>query len=174
MMYQNNIINQCQKIDHHYQKKNYQFKLFLDHLDLSKETKKIDSNKNININQYCQQKIQLIQQIEPVKFKFELINRIKQDRCFSFTFSIDSSVMVVGQNSMIKVFEFKDGNLKETLQLTEHKDYVRCLYFMKKTLQFVSGCNDNFIMIWSWVNKYVDIVNKSQKDIQIILEEGQQ
>ncbi|CAD8201957.1 unnamed protein product [Paramecium pentaurelia] len=130
-----------------------QFKLFLDHLDLSKEINKIDSNKNIIINQYCQQKIQQIQSIEPVKFKFELINRIKQDRCFSFAFFIDSSVMVVGQNSMIKVFEFKDGNLKETQQLTEHKDYVRCLYFMKKTLQFVSGCNDNLIMIWSWDDK---------------------
>ncbi|CAD8192927.1 unnamed protein product [Paramecium octaurelia] len=84
-------------------------------------------------------------------FEFELQNSIKQDKCTSFAFSLDSSVMVAGLDSKIKVFQFKEGELTEKQQLTEHKGCVRCLYFMKKTKQFISGCSqDNLIIIWSW------------------------
>ncbi|CAK89356.1 unnamed protein product (macronuclear) [Paramecium tetraurelia] len=106
----------------------------------------------------------LINQTNP---KFELQNSIKQNKCISFAFSLDSSVMVVGQYCMIKVFQFREGDLTEQQELTEHQGHVRCLYFMKKTLQFVSGSTDNLIIIWSWNEKrkwYCDQILNGHSD----------
>ncbi|CAD8211679.1 unnamed protein product [Paramecium pentaurelia] len=130
-----------------------QLKSFLENLNLQVIKSNFNSNKNSMVIQNSYQSLNQLTELSNDKPQFELYNYIKQDRCFSFAFSLDSSVLVVRQNRMIKLFEFKDGSLKETQQLTEHKEYVRCLYFMKKALQFVSGCNHNLIIIWSGDDK---------------------
>ncbi|CAD8176260.1 unnamed protein product [Paramecium octaurelia] len=88
---------------------------------------------------------------QAIPLNYQLLEQynVKEDKCLSFAFNSDSSILVVGCNCIIKVFEFKQGQLTLRQILNDHKDYVRCLYFMNRTNQFISGCNDCKIMIWS-------------------------
>ncbi|CAK80206.1 unnamed protein product (macronuclear) [Paramecium tetraurelia] len=88
---------------------------------------------------------------QAVPLNYQLLEQynVKEEKCLSFAFNSDSSILVVGCNCFIKVFEFKQGQLTLRQILNDHKDYVRCLYFMNRTNQFISGCNDCKIMIWS-------------------------
>ncbi|CAD8073401.1 unnamed protein product [Paramecium sonneborni] len=83
--------------------------------------------------------------------KYQLLEQynMKEEKCLSFAFNGDSSILVVGYNRFIKVFQFQQGQLTQTQILDDHKDYIRCLYFMNRSNQFISGCNDFKIIIWS-------------------------
>ncbi|CAD8128236.1 unnamed protein product [Paramecium sonneborni] len=83
-------------------------------------------------------------------FQYQVVNSIKEnDKCYSICFNKDSSIIIAGyMYGSIKVFDFKQGqmNLKQTLY--EHKSHVGCLQFMNKQHSFISGSNDNSIIIW--------------------------
>ncbi|CAD8130598.1 unnamed protein product [Paramecium sonneborni] len=52
------------------------------------------------------------------------------------------------QFKQIKVFEFKQEQLKQSQILNEHTNDINTLNFMKKSNQFISGSDDNSIIIW--------------------------
>ncbi|CAD8113173.1 unnamed protein product [Paramecium sonneborni] len=85
-------------------------------------------------------------------FIFDLIeqNTIKQDQlCRAIAINKDCSILVAGCDNQIKVFEFKQGMLKQLQLLGEHKDCVNTLNFMNRSNHFLSGSEDNLIIIWA-------------------------
>ncbi|CAD8094042.1 unnamed protein product [Paramecium sonneborni] len=73
----------------------------------------------------------------------------KQDEhCYAIAINIDCSILVAGCDSYIKVFEFNQGILKQVQLLNEHKYSIFTLNFMKRSNKFISGSNDNSIIIW--------------------------
>ncbi|CAD8102334.1 unnamed protein product [Paramecium sonneborni] len=96
-----------------------------------------DENKNINVT------------IKP--FKYELIkkNSFKDDKIYAITFNQDSSLVMTGYSfGTIKVFQFKNGYMKQTQVLQNHQGIVCCLQILKSCQQFVSGGEDQTILIW--------------------------
>ncbi|CAD8137775.1 unnamed protein product [Paramecium octaurelia] len=91
------------------------------------------------------------EQLNVKPFAYQLIqqNSIKQNEyCCAIAVNKDFSILVAGCYSQIKVFEFKQGNLKQVQLLSEHTYYVYTLNFMKKSDQFISGSSDSLIIIW--------------------------
>ncbi|CAD8210391.1 unnamed protein product [Paramecium octaurelia] len=85
---------------------------------------------------------------------FELIgqNSIKQqDRCYAIAFNKDNSIVLVGCDKDIKVFEHQYGKLNQIQLLSEHINSVFTLNFMNKTNKFLSGSVDSSIRIWQMV-----------------------
>ncbi|CAD8129168.1 unnamed protein product [Paramecium sonneborni] len=72
----------------------------------------------------------------------------QSEYCCAIAINKDCSTLLAGCYSLIKVFEFKQGMLKKIQILTEHKNDVNTLNFMKKQNQFISGSADNSIIIW--------------------------
>ncbi|CAD8214276.1 unnamed protein product [Paramecium pentaurelia] len=84
-------------------------------------------------------------------FTFEIMNQnsIKQnERCYAIAFNNDCSMVIAGCHKNIKVFQNIQGKLDQIQILSEHKDYVNTLNFMKNTNNFVSGSDDKSIIIW--------------------------
>ncbi|CAD8215242.1 unnamed protein product [Paramecium octaurelia] len=86
---------------------------------------------------------------------------IKQkEYCRAIAINNDNSIVLAGCNSDIKVFEFKQEQLKLIQLLSEHSYNVNTLNFMKKSTQFISGSYDRQIIIWSmdqynqWICEY--------------------
>ncbi|CAD8069406.1 unnamed protein product [Paramecium primaurelia] len=122
---------------------------FCNMLEVQFESFLINQN-NPLINQISNKDlIEQTNQAVPLNYKLQEQYNIKEEKCLSFAFNSDSNVLVVGCNRFIKVFQFRQGQLTQTQILDNHKDYVRCLYFMNRSNQFISGCNDCKIMIWS-------------------------
>ncbi|CAD8131380.1 unnamed protein product [Paramecium sonneborni] len=90
------------------------------------------------------------QQLNPFTYNLIQKNSIKQTEwCGAIAFNKDNSIVLVGCESKIKVFEFKQEQLKQTQLLKEHSKNVNTLNFMKKSSQFISGSEDSSIIIWS-------------------------
>ncbi|CAD8163695.1 unnamed protein product [Paramecium octaurelia] len=85
------------------------------------------------------------------QFQYEqLQNSIKQQEpCVAIATNSDCSIVVAGCKTEIKVFEFKQDILTQAQLLSEHTKGVCTLNFMKKSNQFISGSDDNLIIIWS-------------------------
>ncbi|CAD8215033.1 unnamed protein product [Paramecium octaurelia] len=148
--------------------------------DILKKTKN-QSNLKENINNQIQHNInqlnleysgpfqQLKQNIKPIKFELLKQYSIKQgERCNSVAFNKDCSIVAVGCESLIKIFEFKQGILQQTHILNQHKHGVSALYFMKKSNQFISGDYKGFILIWAsnHVNQWIcSQIVRQQNDI---------
>ncbi|CAD8194006.1 unnamed protein product [Paramecium pentaurelia] len=85
-------------------------------------------------------------------YQFNLIQNhsIQQNqRCNAIAFNKDNSIVLATCENDIKVFEFKQEQLRQTQILSEHKDFVTTLNFMKKSNQFISASFDKQILIWS-------------------------
>ncbi|CAD8100364.1 unnamed protein product [Paramecium sonneborni] len=80
-------------------------------------------------------------------------NQQKQsDFCWTIAFNQTGQIMVSGCNQYIKVWDFKDGQLKEVKKLEGHNQNIRCLLFSKLQNSFISGSNDNTIRCWKQLN----------------------
>ncbi|CAD8212090.1 unnamed protein product [Paramecium octaurelia] len=88
-----------------------------------------------------------------MKFKYEQINQnnpVKQQEfCGALAFNADCSILVIGCNKTIKIFDFDQGVLKLIQILTGHSNLIQTLNFMRNNnQQFVSGSSDNQIFVW--------------------------
>ncbi|CAK65172.1 unnamed protein product (macronuclear) [Paramecium tetraurelia] len=88
------------------------------------------------------------------KFKYEQINQNdtakQQEFCGALAFNADCSILAVGCNKMIKIFDFDQGVLKLIQTLTGHSNLIQTLNFMRNNnQQFLSGSSDNQIFVWT-------------------------
>ncbi|CAD8118586.1 unnamed protein product [Paramecium primaurelia] len=118
---------------------------------------------NITIQKSIQQQQQLQQQqkiVQPIInnqfYQKPFTYKLLQDKsiqynevCYAIAINKDNSIILAGCNKQIKVFEFKQEQLKQTQILSEHSSYVTTLNFMKKQNQFISGSQYGQIIIWS-------------------------
>ncbi|CAD8128971.1 unnamed protein product [Paramecium sonneborni] len=131
--------------------------------DILKKTKsQIDYNQKIILQvqqpQFMKLPIQkqnkllgiLKQSINPFTYQHMQQYSVQSDWCGAIAINKDCSTLVAGCNSQIKVFEFKQGMLKQIQTLTEHNNSVFTLNFMKKQNQFISGSCDKSIIIWQF------------------------
>ncbi|CAD8214500.1 unnamed protein product [Paramecium octaurelia] len=82
-------------------------------------------------------------------FKYELINKIKDEYIFAFAFNKEATLLVAGyESSKIRVFEFEQGQLRQLQELSNHSKRVRCVYFLQKSPSFISGSYDRSIIVW--------------------------
>ncbi|CAD8131096.1 unnamed protein product [Paramecium sonneborni] len=125
------------------------------------ENKEQEQQLSINLKQEQQQIIDKQQPTQSIlsqkqqkvlqPFKFNLIENssIQQNEfCRAIAFNQDCTIVLAGCNNLIKVFEFKQEQLKFTQLLSEHQKDVHVLDFMKKTINFISGSADKQIIIW--------------------------
>ncbi|CAD8209463.1 unnamed protein product [Paramecium pentaurelia] len=77
--------------------------------------------------------------------KFNLIRSV----CNAIAVNKDCSILVAGCDKQIKVFEFTQEILKQVQILNELGNYVCTLNFMKRSDHFISGSQDNSIIIWA-------------------------
>ncbi|CAD8207858.1 unnamed protein product [Paramecium pentaurelia] len=83
-------------------------------------------------------------------FDYQLLeqNSIKEPEwCFSFAFNKDSTILAVGCQSYIKLFEFTNERVSLN-QILMNTDFVRSIYFMKKSQNLISGGEDSSILVW--------------------------
>ncbi|CAD8191509.1 unnamed protein product [Paramecium octaurelia] len=86
------------------------------------------------------------------KFTYQIIedNSIKEQQiCFAITINKNCSKVAVGCEEQIKIYEFKQGMVKQTEVLNEHTSYVYTLNFIEKSNQLISGDVGGSIVIWS-------------------------
>ncbi|CAD8065774.1 unnamed protein product [Paramecium sonneborni] len=143
-------------------------------------TENLKNSINIKLNAgkdiYQETKSLLNSQVDK-QFTYELIKEssIKQDQfCGAMSFNKDCSIVIVGCENQIKVFEFTKGRMNQIQLLSEHNMSVVNLKFMKKSDQFISGSErDGQIIIWSmnpnkkWI--YQQKINAHTKCIECIL-----
>ncbi|CAD8172130.1 unnamed protein product [Paramecium pentaurelia] len=103
-------------------------------------------------NYLIQQEEQPIKKINNTNFTYNLMKEssIKEEQsCRAMAFNQDCSIILVGCNQQIQVFEFRQGIMKQNQILKEHENNVITLNFMKKSNQFISGSEgDGLIIIW--------------------------
>ncbi|CAD8128832.1 unnamed protein product [Paramecium sonneborni] len=105
------------------------------------------------MNEVVQQLKKKINESYLSPFRFDLVEQPSQvsqkESCYAIAINKGFSTLVTGCDSKIKVFEFKQGMLKQIQILDEHQDYVTTLNFMKNQNQFLSGSYDSSVIIWS-------------------------
>ncbi|CAD8197250.1 unnamed protein product [Paramecium pentaurelia] len=109
---------------------------------------------NFQILQQNQEKQILVQQKHFNTFELMYQNSIKQEeQCCAIAFNTDNSIVIAGSKNNIKVFQHIKGRLNQISLLSEHKDTVLTLNFMNYSNNFVSGSNDQQIIIWQMVKQ---------------------
>ncbi|CAD8205751.1 unnamed protein product [Paramecium pentaurelia] len=119
----------------------------------------VKKNKNLKLHlqlysQILQQNTQQHEEKSINKqFNYQLIQNssIREDKwCRAMAFNKDGTILVVGSDKYIKVYEFKEGIIKLIQILSEHQNRIFTLNFMKQSNQFISGSGtDGWIIIWS-------------------------
>ncbi|CAD8137793.1 unnamed protein product [Paramecium octaurelia] len=88
--------------------------------------------------------------ISPITYEFVNNNSItQQECCLAVAFNKDCSMVAAGCEDLIKLYEFKEGMLKQIQLLSQHQEDVSTLYFMKHSNQLLSGDTTGTILIWS-------------------------
>ncbi|CAD8149834.1 unnamed protein product [Paramecium octaurelia] len=88
--------------------------------------------------------------LSPIAYKLMNKNSIKQlEVCIAVAVNKDCSIVAVGCQKLIKLYEFKQGMLEWIQLLNLHQEEVNTLYFMKKSNQLISGDHSGAILIWS-------------------------
>ncbi|CAD8095958.1 unnamed protein product [Paramecium primaurelia] len=85
-------------------------------------------------------------------FTYQLVSQysISQNECCrAIAINKDCSIVLAGCGKEIKVYEFKQGFIKQIQILNEHNNDVHTLNFMKKSNQFISGSYQS-IIIWQY------------------------
>ncbi|CAD8110620.1 unnamed protein product [Paramecium primaurelia] len=140
-----NIQNQLQKKEQQYQE-------IIKQNQIKQENQIKQKDSQIN-SQTIQQSSKFISTQSNLKsFNYQLIkeNSIQQDQwCNAIAVNKDCSILVAGCDKQIKVFEFTQEILKQVQILNEHGNYVCTLNFMKRSDHFISGSQDNSIIIWA-------------------------
>ncbi|CAD8115381.1 unnamed protein product [Paramecium primaurelia] len=87
--------------------------------------------------------------LKPFTYELMKFNTINQDEsCFAIAFNKDCSIVALGCNEYIKIFELKQRFLNQIQVLNGHNYNVFNLHFMKKSDQFISGDCKGSILIW--------------------------
>ncbi|CAD8095063.1 unnamed protein product [Paramecium primaurelia] len=116
--------------------------------EIIKEIQPIFNNQLKQIKQQNNIK-DIIKQYNNYQFNLIQNHSIQQNqRCHAIAFNKDNSIVLATCENDIKVFEFKQEQLTLTQILSEHKDFVTTLNFMKKSNQFISVSFDKQILIW--------------------------
>ncbi|CAD8066623.1 unnamed protein product [Paramecium primaurelia] len=108
-------------------------------------------------------------------FNYQIVEECQfsqSELCFALAIDKDCSTLVAGCESLIKVFEFNKGIIKQIQTLTKHKDSVFTLNFMQKSKQFISGSRDKSIIIWKYQKNlwsYQQILNGHNNSIQCLV-----
>ncbi|CAD8118407.1 unnamed protein product [Paramecium primaurelia] len=93
---------------------------------------------------------------------------INYDLCRAIAIDKGCSTLLVGYESLIKLFEFNQGMIKKIQTLKQHKDWVQTLNFMQKFKSLYLGV----VIIrqqYGIVNKIINgVLNKYQMDIIIV------
>ncbi|CAD8205161.1 unnamed protein product [Paramecium octaurelia] len=102
------------------------------------------------IQQQDQQKHSITNNLNPFTYYLLYNNSIQQNEyCYAIAINKDNTIVLAGCNRQIKVFEFKQEQLKQTQLLNEHQNFIITLNFMKKQNQFISGDVGGLIITWS-------------------------
>ncbi|CAD8200504.1 unnamed protein product [Paramecium octaurelia] len=167
-----NFINQIQVLDVDYRNLVNEINSS-NHSWNQKIIKKLKDFQSFELTKRCEE---LLKNLDAEPFTYDLIQNhsIQQNEsCWVIAIIKDNSIVLAGCESKIKVFEFKQEQLKLIQLLIEHVDYVTTLNFMKKSAQFKSGSHDKQIIIWcwdqqsQWVCQY--ILNEHQAQINCLL-----
>ncbi|CAD8083732.1 unnamed protein product [Paramecium primaurelia] len=117
--------------------------------------KEMDENLSLNFQVKQQQnELKSQSQFNLKSFSYEIIqaNSIEQQEfCAAVAINKDCSIVAAGCNKLIKIYDFKQGMLKQNQVLKEHKSEVTTLNFMKQSNQLISG-DYGSILIWSYNN----------------------
>ncbi|CAD8214457.1 unnamed protein product [Paramecium octaurelia] len=114
----------------------------------------IQSLIKLNINNQLEIKDQQLNQTNQLNLKpftYQLIPQYKisqTEQCYTIAINEDCSILLVGCNQQIKVFEFKQGITKQTQIISDYQNNAYTLNFMKKSNQFISGSQDSSMIIW--------------------------
>ncbi|CAD8111320.1 unnamed protein product [Paramecium sonneborni] len=98
------------------------------------------------------------------QFKYQIIKDYsiqEAQRCRAIAIKKDCSIVAVNCDKLIKIFQFKQGAMKQIQILNEHKNNVTTLNFMQKSNQLISGDYVGNIVIWQKNNN--NQWNPSQK-----------
>ncbi|CAD8045560.1 unnamed protein product [Paramecium primaurelia] len=117
-----------------------------------------------------QQEKEITQQnsISNIHFKYNLVNSIKQQqKCHSIIFNQISSMLIVTCNENLKIFQFKQGNIKQISFINGNLYNNNCLLFINLQNQFISSNSNGQIRFWSLNllknNKSLQCINNDQK-----------
>ncbi|CAD8184663.1 unnamed protein product [Paramecium octaurelia] len=108
--------------------------------------------------------------LKPIKFELLNKNFIKQiDDCLAVSFNADYSIVAAGCHRLIKIYEFRQGILKEIQILNQRNSGVSTLYFMRKSNQFISGDMKGSIFLWArnHVNQWTCSYRDNQHNVNI-------
>ncbi|CAD8077812.1 unnamed protein product [Paramecium sonneborni] len=88
--------------------------------------------------------------IQPINYQLLQEYSIKQvESCNAIAFNKDCSIVVAAQDKDINIFEFSQGLMKKIQTLSEHRNKIYTLTFMKKSNEFISGSCDVQIRVWT-------------------------
>ncbi|CAD8198785.1 unnamed protein product [Paramecium octaurelia] len=100
-----------------------------------------------------QMEVQTKVKINSQNFIYNLMKEssVKEEQsCRAMAFNQDCSVVFVGCNEQIQVYEFRQERLKKIQTLSVHESSVVTVNFIKRSNQFISGSEgDGQIIIWS-------------------------
>ncbi|CAK92197.1 unnamed protein product (macronuclear) [Paramecium tetraurelia] len=76
-------------------------------------------------------------------------NSLKDTELYALALNKTCSIMIAGYaTGTIKVFDFKFGQFKLVQVLDQHRLWINSLLFMKSSDCFISGSNDQSIIVW--------------------------
>ncbi|CAD8094733.1 unnamed protein product [Paramecium primaurelia] len=93
---------------------------------------------------------------KPFSYVLQAKQTKKQDEnCYAIEFNNDMTLLIVGCNNRIKIYQFNQENLKEVQALQGHKNNVTTLSFMSKSNDIISGSDDQQIILWQYVKEFL-------------------
>ncbi|CAD8072864.1 unnamed protein product [Paramecium sonneborni] len=134
---------------------NHQIQTYQDHLQ-----------QLIQLQQGQEQQIKSVPQFKIKPFTYQIIkqNSIPQTQsCWAVAFNKDCSIVAATCDELIKIYEFKQGKLKQIQVLNDHQRRVCNLLFLKKSNQLISGDFNGSILIWSINNNNQWICSQTLK-----------
>ncbi|CAD8188118.1 unnamed protein product [Paramecium octaurelia] len=83
-------------------------------------------------------------------YDFVVNNAVKQtEACFAISINHSNKMVAVGCDESIKIYLFKQEQLKQISTLVGRQPHVRVLNFLKNSEILFSGSDDNCLTIWS-------------------------
>ncbi|CAD8102832.1 unnamed protein product [Paramecium sonneborni] len=82
--------------------------------------------------------------------KYKLQYSIKQkDYSRALAINKANSMLIVGQENKIAIYQFKQGEIKEIGKVRKHLNSINTLIFINQQNKFISGCCNSKIYLWS-------------------------
>ncbi|CAD8214490.1 unnamed protein product [Paramecium octaurelia] len=120
------------------------------HQQIKQNQLQLTQSQSKQIQQQDQQQHSITNNLNPFTYNLLYNNSIQQNEyCCAIAINKDNTIVLAGCENKIKVFEFKQEQLKQTQLLSEHQNTIITLNFMKKQNQFISGDVGGLIITWS-------------------------